>query len=194
MRFAVFPPVRDIGFASDKISKSTKDGIFEGYEAAVGQKSVKIGVKRVREAQAVEPVKHGEYNAVAPALDKFQGASAWNISIPSNALTGVNDLFLSIRYTGDIAHLSAGSHLLADNFYHGVAWSIGLKRFLPAGEAREFTLEILPLRKDAPIFLPDEALPKFGSRSDIAELGEIKVIPEYEIVVHAERSKKQKSE
>jgi hypothetical protein len=41
-------------------------------------------------------------------------------------------------------------------------------------------LEILPLRKDAPIYLAEEAKPDFGKAASIARIGKLEVINCYE--------------
>lgn len=61
---------------------------------------------------------------------------------------------------------------------------IGLKRFLDRMQSRSFDLKVMPLRKDAPIFLPPRAWPNFGGKDDVAEVESITAIPVYEVVVN----------
>jgi hypothetical protein len=42
-------------------------------------------------------------------------------------------------------------------------------------------VEILPLRKDAPIYLAREARPDFGSQRSVLSLNGIEIIPRYQI-------------
>jgi hypothetical protein len=46
----------------------------------------------------------------------------------------------------------------------------------------ELELRILPLRKDAPIYLPTGTRPSFPSTGEVAVLKNVQVIPEYEVV------------
>jgi hypothetical protein len=46
----------------------------------------------------------------------------------------------------------------------------------------ELELRILPLRKDAPIYLPAGARPSFPATGEVAVLNGVQVIPEYEAV------------
>jgi hypothetical protein len=45
-----------------------------------------------------------------------------------------------------------------------------------------FDVKIMPLRKDAPIFLPTGAWPGFDGL-EMAEIRSIQAVPEYEVVV-----------
>jgi len=185
MSFAIFPAGGNLSSTSGELSRSASDGIFEKFAVTVARKSVRTSFEKIRDAQPAEPVKQGQYNAVAPTLDKYQRAGAWRINVPADALDGISELYLRIGYTGDVAHFSKGQHLLADDYYHGSPWEVGMKRFLSGRGAQSDTLEILPLRRDAPIFLPVDAWPEFDGKADIVELQEIKAIPEYEVVVHS---------
>jgi hypothetical protein len=44
-------------------------------------------------------------------------------------MNGLSNLFLKVDYVGDVARLSAKNRLLDDDFYNGISWSVGLKRF-----------------------------------------------------------------
>ena len=62
---------------------------------------------------------------------------------------------LKITYQGDCARLYAEGKLVADQFQYGRPMLYGLWR-LPK-KCHELELRILPLQKDAPIYLPREA-------------------------------------
>jgi hypothetical protein len=120
--------------------------------------------------------------AVAPDDSAFKNAAAWRITMPANEMIGLSDVFLRINYVGDIGRLYAGRRLLDDDFYHGDTWEIGLKRFAPLA-GQNLTLDVLPLRKDAPIYFSPKARPDFGSAEQISEVRAITAVPEYEVRV-----------
>ncbi len=60
------------------------------------------------------------------------------------------DAFLKIDYSGDEADLFLNGKKVADWFYTGNTWSVGLKKF---GFPESVTLAIEPLRKDAFVYL-----------------------------------------
>jgi hypothetical protein len=97
-------------------------------------------------------------------------------------MRGLSELFLQVRYRGDVARFYIGEKLLDDSFYDGTPWMIGLKRFLGDTQPRSFNLKIMPLRKDAPIFLPAQARLDFGGKAEVAEVESVTAIPVYEVV------------
>jgi hypothetical protein len=97
----------------------------------------------------------------------------------------VSDLYLRINYDGDVARLSSGSRLLDDNFYNGEPWTIGLKRYLAPEGPTTFELSILPLRKDAPIYLETATPPAYAPNGQAIKLKGITLVPEYQLEIDA---------
>jgi len=70
-------------------------------------------------------------------------------------------------------------------------WTIGLKRFLQSGagktsgSVKTLDLSILPLRKDAPIYLQHTSWPKFPATGQIDVLKSLVWIPEYQLVIQS---------
>ena len=91
--------------------------------------------------------------AEEPTDEDFAGAAVYRLSGPQDSTS--RRLLLRIDYQGDCARLYADGNLIADNFYNGRPMLYGLWR-LPEG-CTELELRILPLQKDAPIYLPREA-------------------------------------
>jgi len=120
---------------------------------------------------------------MAPDDADFLRAGAWRLTVPPDALSGVNDVFLDIRYIGDVGRLYGGSRLLDDNFFNGTPWEVGLKEIAAEGPPGFLRLEILPLRKDAPIYLPKRSRPDFGGNTQLAEVFSVQAYPEYEFTL-----------
>lgn len=70
--------------------------------------------------------------------------------------------------------------MVDDWFYNGQRWQFGL-RDLPARAKGPLTLTVLPLRADAPIYLPREHRPDFGGQPQLAGLRGVKVVPVYRV-------------
>jgi hypothetical protein len=100
-------------------------------------------------------------------------------------MSGLSDLYLSIKYTGDVARLSSGGRLLDDNFYNGKPWTISLRRFLALQGASTFELSILPLRKDAPVYLETATPPEFATNGQAIKLESVTLVPEYQLEIDA---------
>ncbi|HEX6557874.1 MAG TPA: beta-galactosidase [Longimicrobiales bacterium] len=182
--FATFPALT--GRAS-----AGRDGLFSRYTAALPAARAALTVQRVRSADSVPPVP--KFNAVswrkveialAPGDSAFERAARWQIAVPQDAFKGVSDVFLRIHYAGDVARLYSGDELLDDNFFNGAAWSVGLKRWQTLLRDRPLELRILPLRKDAPIFIQPGYWPAvFPGNGQIADVKSVEVVPEYELTV-----------
>jgi hypothetical protein len=85
--------------------------------------------------------------AEQPAEADFAAAAAWNLPVP--AVADPEDWFLEVDYDGDVARVYADGRLVEDNFWNGRRMLVRVSDL--AGRSAE--LRILPLRKDAPIYL-----------------------------------------
>ena len=120
-------------------------------------KPVAVEYNKVREAGPLRQISIGVQRVAEEPVDEdFEQAAVYQIKLPqtSNLLPQTSNL-LSITYRGDVARLYADGKLVADNFYYGRPFLFGLWR-LPEG-VKELELRILPLQKDAPVYLPREA-------------------------------------
>ena len=92
----------------------------------------------------------------------------------------VNDYFLQLDYTGDVAMAFLKGELVLDHFYYGAPWKISLKRFQQELTDEELSFYIRPLWKNAPSLsdLPGEAVPDF-SKGSVARVDSVQVVPQY---------------
>lgn len=92
----------------------------------------------------------------------------------------VNDYFLQLDYTGDVAMAFLKGELVLDHFYYGAPWKISLKRFQQELTDEELSFYIRPLRKNAPFLsdLPGEAVPDF-SKGSVVRVDSVQVVPQY---------------
>lgn len=189
---AVTPPLQQPLRGSAAIHAAGSSGHVSQFEAQVPAVDFTPSYRRIRSAGLVRPVKlgpelswrpHGV--AEAPSESEFNQAAEWEITVPPNALASLNNLFLKVTYQGDIARISADGKLLDDNFYNGEPWTIGLKRFLRSGDLKTLDLTILPLRKDAPVYLQSASWPQFPANGQIDALKSVSWIPEYQLVIQS---------
>lgn len=92
----------------------------------------------------------------------------------------VNDYFLQLDYTGDVAMAFLKGELVLDHFYYGAPWQISLKRFQQELTDEELSFYVRPLRKNAPFLsdLPGEAVPDF-SKGSVVRVDSVQVVPQY---------------
>lgn len=179
LSFAVFPSLdREVaGFRH-----TGNEGIFNGYAAAVEPIHVEAEVRQVQEAGRAAPVRLGKEVAMAPEEAAFKGAARWSIRVPDVKSADVGEVLLRITYQGDVARIYAAGRLITDDFYHGAPWEIGL-RGIPASDLKQgLELQILPLRQDAPIYLATGVKPLIPAGGQVAQLAEVRVLPEYRAV------------
>ncbi|HUJ29710.1 MAG TPA: beta-galactosidase [Candidatus Acidoferrum sp.] len=159
------------------------DGVFHQYAATVSNAGdVSAKVEEAQPGDDPPPATIGNGVPMAPDESAFDKAARWTIHVPHIDASDVHEIFLRIRYEGDIARLYAGGHLFTDNFYNGSAWEIGLGQIPREELDRGLELRVLPMRSDTTIYLPLGARPAFPAGGEIAKLDEVRIIPEYEVV------------
>ncbi len=163
-----------------------------GFTAQVPQWNAALEFNQIQAPGEAPPVKTGPAQnwrprgvAQAPAAGELPQAAQWSIAVPASALDGLSELFLEVKYEGDVARLSANHHLLDDDFYNGKPWMVGLERFLAPNGSGNFNLSILPLRKDAPVYFELPEPQQFGQNGQIDKLDSIRLVPEYQLVIVA---------
>ncbi|RDE07536.1 beta-galactosidase [Sphingomonas aracearum] len=153
------------------------------YRATVrGTAAAALPVRQVRAAGEAPPVRIGgpARAAMQPLPEAHRAAAAWTFTVPRTAAAG----FLEIDYRGDIGRLFDGADMLDDAFWDGRVWRVGLKRFADR-LGRPWTLSVLPLRSDAPIYLDESARRQVPASGQIAELRSVRLVPERELVLTA---------
>ena len=70
-------------------------------------------------------------------------------------MPSMNELFMHITYAGDSGIIQKDGEIIADNFYTGQKWEVGLDRFMGANGCAAFDIVINPLNKDDKIYLQE---------------------------------------
>jgi hypothetical protein len=120
--------------------------------------------------------------AAAPVDSDFEAAAVWRIKLPANLDMSL-DPILRLRYVGDVACVTLNGKLLTDDFYNGNAFEIGLRRHAPEILKGDLRVAILPLRKDAPIYMAQQARPDFGGADSVVALRAVEIIPCYQATI-----------
>lgn len=106
-----------------------------------------------------------------------------NYQDETEAPSNINDYFLLIDYLGDGAKLYVDDELVADHFYYGKKWEVGLRNL---GYPREMKLVLDPILKDAPIYL--EVEPTFIHGQALA-MNEVFVEKEEKLIIQTKSGK-----
>lgn len=180
-RFAIWPavtglkgsvPLRDVGDGSSAYEARTPPGSLP-----------EVRPVKARNAEDAPPIRTvgSPPVALAPVPEAYAASAAWTFTLPRTVLDGGVDTWLTIDYRGDVARLFRDNDLLDDAFWDGRRWTIGLKRFA-ADLGKPWTLTIMPLRADAPIYLV-EGVKRPPAGEQVAALDGITLEREYEVRV-----------
>ena len=190
--FTITPPLAAAPQASLELTKVASGTHAMRFSAEAETRNPKLQCHLVQAAGDALPVRLGPRMdarrprvAQAPAESELPNAAKWSIAIPPGALDGLSELFLQIKYQGDVARLYSAHRLLTDDFYNGLPWSIGLRRFMDIQHADGFELSILPLRKDVPVYFEFHKHPQFSDKGQAIELEDLQLVPEYQLVIDA---------
>lgn len=188
--FSVTPRLAAPLKASLRLERSASAEHVVSFTAQARKRKVGLVFRQVKAAGIAPPVKLGPVAkgsrravAEAPPASEMPQAARWSITIPPGSMRGLSGLYLRIAYRGDVARFYSGHRLLTDNFYNGQPWMIGLKRFLNPQGGGKFTLSILPLRSDAPVYFELPHKLDFPPDGQIDSLDSIRLVPEYQLVI-----------
>ncbi|TFW32260.1 glycoside hydrolase family 35 [Massilia horti] len=173
--FAVYPRLAKAPVGA--VWTERKDGLFQRFDARVAQVGGQAEAFVLRQAGNVRPVPVGgrANAAMIPYPEQFRPAAAWTLRTSAPKAPQVEQYLLQPDLVGDVARLFDGVAMVDDWYYSGYGWEYPLA----AGTSRAFTLQVLPLRADAPIYLDQQAWPDFGGKPQAALLRGVKVAPVY---------------
>jgi len=105
---------------------------------------------------APPPASYGKRagRAAAPDADAIaRHGSTWSLRLPDAA---PGRRVLHVDWAGDVAVLEVDGRVVADRFWDGTPWTVGLDPLGLTPDA-ELTVRIVPLHPGANVRLPDEA-------------------------------------
>jgi hypothetical protein len=190
LSFEMFPPESWLSYGGKSIAP-TLDGVFGKYTISVPKKEVALEVKQVKEAGPARAVVMGPSRRPAsptePVDADFDQAAVWQVGVPKDALAGeaVHNVLVKVDYAGDVARAYVGDRFVDDNFYSGLPWEMGLKRFMPEVGEKGLTVKILPLRKETGVWLEKDKAPAFDAKGEALEMRGITAEVEYQVEVEA---------
>ncbi|MDR6337444.1 hypothetical protein HNQ91_000466 [Filimonas zeae] len=104
------------------------------------------------------------------------------VQLPDSLPAQVNDVLLKVDYTGDTGMGFVNGELVADEFYKGLPWETGLRKFVAAG-AREMVLYFRPMQPNATYLLDlqpyPQYIPAFGNAKSYLTVNGITLVPQY---------------
>ncbi|MEU2283494.1 beta-galactosidase [Streptomyces sp. NPDC013178] len=170
---SVLPAPRRPPTAPGATVKETRDGVLTRYTLLpdsteitdnasnaenrdnTAQTSAEPSPTLLRPPGPPPPPTTGVLNRASAPADAYYDTTAavYEIDLPPAAPPGT---LLRLHWTGDVARAHVGDTLVADQFFSGRPWEIGLDR-LPAGE--RLVVKVLPMAEGAAVYVPREAAP-----------------------------------
>ncbi len=102
--------------------------------------------------------------------------------IPPDALEDVDNIYLSVDYSGDIGNCFADGKLVSDNFHNGTRWELELKQIRKERQTDQLYFLITPTRRS--VQQPSETSAAMAyipgsTETGMAVIHAIQAIPEY---------------
>jgi hypothetical protein len=180
---AVCPPPSSLEIKGVDLEPES-DGVFRLYSPPVPPVvQYKAACAEVQPAGPPREIPSGSIEqpvATAPLDSDFDKAAVWRVSIPAD-IDLSTDPILRFHYAGDVARVTLDGKFITDDFYNGNAFDIGLRRHAPEILRGDLRIDILPLRKGAPIYMAEQGRPDFGKANSVVALRSIEIIPRYQV-------------
>lgn len=178
-RFGLLGP--DIPPSLTPIHTSPGD-LFRSYTERVKSAQPKLSVTFLHSARPLTLSAAQQMRPVpfAPTGKDFSHAAAWTIHVSWPSDSDLSNVFLNIRYTGDVARLYSGKRLLDDNFWNGTAWQLGVQPWKALIGKKPLRLLILPAPQKSAIGYTGEGTEALRHK---AQLLGITAAPQYRLDV-----------
>jgi hypothetical protein len=124
---------------------------------------------------------------ILPVKTQMIGQKKLVVDLPDSIPEGLNNIYLVIEYTGDTGMGFLNGELFADDFYKGIPWQIGLRKFLTTQSMRQFIFYFRPMYKNA-TYLVDlqpypSSIPDFGTQTTFLKINNTRFVPEYKTII-----------
>ena len=137
-------------------------------------KTKTITITKTKDASAPREIPMGTQKVAAmPTNEDFDNAAVWEVDLSKVQSSMVNGQYLKIDYAGDCARVYADGRLVMDNFWNGKPMLVRMSDLAN----KKVELRIMPLRKDAPIYLQKEQKELLdNSQAALLQLNSIKLL------------------
>jgi len=150
----------------------TKHAVFKTFPELCDAPDGFDTLKKDDEIFTVYKSKNSYENKAAALLTKDEQDGELKAALKVTDMPlGRNEMLLSIDYEGDTAQMYHDGRMIADSFYTGQKWEVGLKRFC-GNESGEFGCEIAvdPLKEDTKLYLQEWPAMKDGKACRINDV------------------------
>ena len=176
--FLAWPSLPFTQGSSLRVQTQADDGIFKAYRASDISRAVVASWTPVKSMRS-KPASISDPNTV-PTEEEIGAAPPMAGQSTQKRLCRRERSFPECVVSRGHCAPHCDGHLLTDEFYTGLPWSIGLNRFRKQVESRSLNLSIVPWRDRSKVVL-DDSVNKV--EADSARLSKVTIVPEYELTV-----------
>ncbi|GAA4812529.1 beta-galactosidase [Streptomyces ziwulingensis] len=175
------------GLTGDGVGGPRPDGVFTRWTLRTDRELPEPVVTCSRAEAAVPPARTGgsQGRASAPRDEDFDAAAGYRVAVPPEALSGEGEVLLRLAYTGDVARAYVGGRLVADHFWYGPDWEIGLRRLGEEAVEHGVEIRILPLARDSKVYVDASVRDGLAAAHDTAVLHTARLVPVHRFAVRA---------
>ncbi|MCC8451171.1 beta-galactosidase [Streptomyces sp. WAC04189] len=147
------------------VGEPVADGVFTRWPLARAPRLPQPVLETVREQAVAAPARTGGSHdrASAPREADWDKAAVFRLTVPASALDGDGEVLLRLRCTGDAARAYLDGRLVADHFWYGPDWEIGLRRFADAVVRHGLEIRVLPRDPAARVYVDASVRPRFDA-------------------------------
>jgi hypothetical protein len=160
-QLAVFPQNTKLASKTKWISEKSNDGIFKTFSTKFEGGEIEVPFEEISETSSYFNSKNtlpkdNRLPTISPTnsgpqyqtnLSTVAGAKYYLLSIPKNKKLK-QQFFVTLNYFGDTGSIYANGKLIADDFYYGKPWKIGMNQ----PKTKQFVLQIVPLTNEQKIY------------------------------------------
>jgi beta-galactosidase len=121
--------------------------------------------------------------ASAPLDEDFAHVATYHVAVPAEAFDGVTELLLELTYTGDVARAYVDGELVADHFWYGPPWQLGLARFAPAVVDHGLEIRILRKPEGSAVYVDPSVRTRYNAALETAVLEGARLLPVRRVAV-----------
>lgn len=153
-------------------------GAFTQVRLTVPRTSYEPVLEPVRAEAQSPPARTGgaQHRASAPLNEDFKHAAVFHVDVPAQALHGEDEVLLVLGYTGDVARAYVGGRLVADHFWYGPEWEIGLRRFADQVVEHGVEIRILPRPSESAVYLDHSVRAQYKAALDTAQVDSVRLL------------------
>lgn len=158
----VYPQNTRLSSKAKWISENSNGGIFKTYSTKLEGGEINLPFEEVTDLSSYLNVKNmlpadNRLATIATAnpgpqyqtnLSPVAGSKYYLLSIPENK----KSFFITLNYFGDTASVYSNGKLMADDFYYGKPWKIGINQ----PKTKKLLLQIVPLTDEKQIYFEPE--------------------------------------